>query len=221
MRHPTATALQRTALIVHGGFWRPSYDRAHAAEQSAAFAAAGYHVATLEYRRTPGEWPQMSADILDGLMAVRANPNLPESAALVGHSAGGHLVTWAAYQAEARGLVAAVSLAGCVDLHLVRDLGLGDGAAAAMMGAANEQVWRAADPAMLGAPPVPVRLVHGGADETVPVEISESYQAAAGAGIPLQVLGGVDHMALIDPRTRAFSQVLHTVDEAFADRPAR
>lgn len=90
VRHPTATALQRTALIVHGGFWRPSYDRAHAAEQSAAFAAAGYHVATLEYRRTPGEWPQMSADILDGLMAVRANPNLPESVALVGHSAGGH-----------------------------------------------------------------------------------------------------------------------------------
>ena len=50
-------------VVVHGGFWKAEWDRAHAGPQSAGLAAAGYVVATVEYRRVgrpaaagPGPW---------------------------------------------------------------------------------------------------------------------------------------------------------------------
>lgn len=210
LRRPTMTPRGATVVVVHGGFWRPSYDRSHAGQQSNALAQDGFHVATIEYRRIPGDWPAMAADVLAAIEAVRADPDLPDRTVLLGHSAGGHLATWAAYQSVP--VTGVVSLAGCVDLHLTRDLGLGDGAAAALMGAAPEAVWRAADPAMLGRPPVPVRLVHGAADDRVPVEISESFQAAAGNGLPLQVLAGCGHFELIDPTSPYFAHTVAAID---------
>ena len=47
-------------VVVHGGFWRAEFDRAHAGSQAQAFADAGYPTAVLEYRRTDmpgGGWP--------------------------------------------------------------------------------------------------------------------------------------------------------------------
>ena len=41
-------------LIIHGGFWRPAYARAHTGPMSEAIAAAGWTVASIEYRRVPG-----------------------------------------------------------------------------------------------------------------------------------------------------------------------
>lgn len=211
VRAPGRDARGATAVVIHGGFWRPTYDRAHADQQSIALAAHGYHTATIEYRRVPGNWPAMAADVLAAISAVAADPDLPDDIVLVGHSAGGHLATWAAYQPEVS-VHGVVSLAGCVDLHLTRDLQLGDGAAEALLGSAPEAVWRAADPSMLGPSPVPVRLVHGAADDRVPVEISESYQSAAGAGVSLQVLAGCGHFELIDPTSPYFRHTLAAVD---------
>lgn len=210
VRGPSGAARDATVVVIHGGFWRPKTDRGHAGQQSTALAAHGFHVATIEYRREPGNWPAMASDVLAAINAVAADTELPDRIGLIGHSAGGHLATWAAYQQPLiqTPITGVVSLAGCVDLHLTRDLGLGDGAALAMMGDAPETVWRAADPALLGPPPVPVRLVHGSADDTVPVEVSESYQAASDAGVPLQVLAGCGHGELIDPATPHFA---HTV----------
>nr|WP_246336652.1 alpha/beta hydrolase [Flexivirga oryzae] len=211
VRRPTGTPRDATVVVVHGGFWRPSYDRTHAGAQSEALAAHGFHVATIEYRRIPGDWPAMAADVLSSVGAVQDDPALPDRLVLLGHSAGGQLVTWASYQPEVR-VVGVVSLAGCVDLHLTRDLGLGDGAAAALLGSAPEKVWRAADPALLGPPRTRVRLVHGAADDRVPVEVSESYQAAVGGGVPLQVLAGCGHFELIDPRSAYFPPTVAAVD---------
>ncbi|TWE10023.1 alpha/beta hydrolase [Rudaeicoccus suwonensis] len=212
VRLPTGAVRGVTVVVIHGGFWRPAVDRTHAAAQAQAFADNGFHVAVLEYRRVPGDWAGMSADVRTGLGAIRSDADLPEPVILIGHSAGGHLVTWLQHQPEARGIRGTVSLAGAVDLHLVRDLGLGAGAAPAMMGDADEHVWRAADPALLGPPPAPVLLVHGTADESVPVEVSESYQAAAGDGVPLEVLSGVTHMELVEPGTRGFEAALRAVN---------
>ncbi|HWC24807.1 MAG TPA: alpha/beta hydrolase [Flexivirga sp.] len=211
VRDPTGEARGATVLVIHGGFWRPAYDRAHAGQQSNALAAHGFHVATIEYRRVPGDWPTMAADLLAAIGAVAADPDLPDDIVLVGHSAGGHLATWASYQPEVA-VTGVVSLAGCVDLHLTRDMGLGDGAAAALMGSAPEAVWRSADPAMLGQPPTEVRLVHGTADDRVPVEVSESYQSAAGGGVSLQVLAGCGHHELIDPASAYFRHTVAAVE---------
>ena len=38
-------------VLIHGGFWRPAYDRTHLGPMGYALAAAGYMVAVPEYRR--------------------------------------------------------------------------------------------------------------------------------------------------------------------------
>lgn len=215
LRIPVGTPRNATVVVIHGGFWTPSYDRAHAGQQSDALAAHGFHVATIEYRRIPGDWPAMAADVLAAVGAVTSDPDLPDDVVLVGHSAGGHLATWAIYQ-PGISVAGVVSLAGCVDLHLTRDLHLGDDAANALMGSATESVWRAADPAMLGQPPTQVRLVHGSADDRVPVEVSESYQSAAGEGVSVQVLAGCGHFEVIDPASPYFRHTVAAVDAVLA-----
>src|SRR3954470_20706760 len=79
-------------VYLHGGFWRPEYDRAHARPLAAALAAIGLTVALPEYRRTG--WPETFDD-------VHAAMNTPETmtegrTVWTGHSAGGHLALWAA-----------------------------------------------------------------------------------------------------------------------------
>jgi pimeloyl-ACP methyl ester carboxylesterase len=129
-------------------------------------------------------------------------------------------VAWVASQPEAQGLAGVVSLAGCVDLTLTARLGLGDGAAQSLMGGDPEGPLRAAyalaDPALL-TPAVPVVLLHGTDDRTVPPEVSRSYEQrmrARPGGSPevrLTLLEGADHFAVIDPSHPAFTTVLATV----------
>ena len=52
---PTADRPGRPWSLVHGGFWRPDYDRTHLRPLAAALADVGYLVVSLEYRRSPGQ----------------------------------------------------------------------------------------------------------------------------------------------------------------------
>jgi acetyl esterase/lipase len=215
VRLPPSAPTGTTVVVVHGGFWKPEWDREHAAPQAQAFADAGHHVAVVEYRRTGmrgGGWPVTFADVAAAVDAVLADPALPDRCVLVGHSAGGHLVALAATRPEAGALAGVVALAGCVDLALTRELGLGDGAAARFMGAPDEAAWTAADPA--AHPPLcPVVLVHGDADDTVPLEVSVSYVTRQGRDgrSELRPLPGVGHDEVIDPAEPAFAVVLDAV----------
>ena len=60
-----------------------------------------------------------------------------------------------------------------------------------------------ADPAALPAPPVPVTLVHGIDDDTVPLRMSQVFTAGRLIEIP-----GAGHFDLIDPQSRAWPRVL-------------
>jgi pimeloyl-ACP methyl ester carboxylesterase len=104
---------------------------------------------------------------------------------------------------------AVVSLAGCVDLAMCSALGLDDGATDLLLGGPPSAVpdrFAFADPAQRPAPAVPVTLLHGTADDRVPIEVSRSY--AARTGVPLQELPDTGHFALIDPLTPAWPHVL-------------
>lgn len=225
VRLPTTTPSGTTVVIVHGGFWREEYDRAHAAPQAQAFADAGHHVAVVEYRRTGmpgGGWPGTFTDVSAAIAAVRADATLPDRCVLVGHSAGGHLVALAAGQPWAHGLAGVVSLAGCVDLALCAQMGLGNGAVQAFLG--GEPTGGAtgpfadADPA-LHTPAAPLLLVHGDRDDTVPPVISRTYLEAMSvsreqhAEVALHGIPGAGHFALIDPQDPAFAVVLGIVSD--------
>src|SRR5689334_25213391 len=60
-----AAANRPLVLIVHGGFWRPQYDRAHTGPMADAISAAGWTVASVEYRRIPGEPDDTLRDVSD------------------------------------------------------------------------------------------------------------------------------------------------------------
>jgi acetyl esterase/lipase len=231
---PPAVRREPAALVivVHGGFWRARYDRIHARPMCRALADQGYPVAAIEYRRTGqagGGWPGTFDDVR---AAVEAVPDLAAAAlglpigpvVLIGHSAGGQLVLWAGSRCAIRGLAGLVSLAGVCDLVRADELHLGRqrdrGAVRALLGGSPAQVperYAAADPMQVPVPTVPVVLIHGTADDVVPIELSRRYAArAAEAGprptshglVELVELDGVDHFDPIDPLAPAWGAVL-------------
>lgn len=215
---PGAPTRPLTVVVVHGGFWREKYDRRHADRQAQAFVDAGHPTAVVEYRRTGmpgGGWPGTAEDVRAALATVRDDPDLgAHPAVLVGHSAGGQLVAWAAAQPWAHGLRGAVSLAGVLDLARGHALATGEGAIPAFLGGAPDEVpeaWAAADPVGL-APGIPVVVVHARDDGEVPFELSERY-AAAHHGPLVRLLPVPDggHYGLIDPEQPEFARVLDAV----------
>jgi acetyl esterase/lipase len=212
-------------VLVHGGFWRPAYDRCHVGPMACALTAAGYVVAVPEYRRAgmaEEGWTGPFNDIaaaLDRVGAV-AGPHGANTSRITwaGHSAGGHLVLRAA---ACPGLPAGspwpgswgpcpathvVSLAGCSSLRLCAEWNLGAGAVRLLMGGGPDDVperYAVADPAALPAPPVPVTLVHGVDDDTVPLRMCQAFTAGHLVEIP-----EAGHFDLIDPQSPAWPRVL-------------
>lgn len=223
-RRPSPRAL---VVLLHGGFWRAEWDRAHLRPLAHALAGHGYAVALPEYVRTGmpgGGWPGTFEDVAAGLAAVRegAAPGVP--VVLVGHSAGGHLAVWLLHQAAASGVHGAVSLAGVLDLGLAAELSLDDGAVQDLLGGGPDDVpdrFAATDPASLGRTPYPVVVVHGGADAQVPPEVARRWWAAAGTPgrDELVELPGVDHFALVDPRASTFPVLTSALDRLADTRP--
>lgn len=213
------TPVDATVVIVHGGFWRADYDRTHAQGQALGFVDAGFHVALGEYRRTGmpgGGVPGTLHDVRDLVAAVRADPALPDRVVLVGHSAGGHLVAWAANQPWAQGLAGVVCLAAVVDLRQADGMQLGGGAVRAFVGAppADTRRWDLADPMSSLPPRVPVRLIFGRDDDVVPVAVSDGYvrqTRTAGADVTLEVLDATSHFSVIQPGHPSFVRTVEVV----------
>lgn len=201
-------------VLVHGGFWRSGYTRTHLRPLATALSAEGHPVALLEYRGTGAEgggWPQTFQDVQAGLAALHASEDVA-GLVLVGHSAGGHLATLLLHHAPT-GVAGVVSLAGCMDLALTAELGLGDGAVQDLLGgtpAQRPEVYAEADPCALGAPPAPVLLVHGLDDDRVPPSVSRSWMERVGRAGTDDLVEAPDceHFGLIDPQHPVFTTVL-------------
>ncbi|MES2297507.1 MAG: alpha/beta hydrolase [Pseudomonadota bacterium] len=194
-------------VLVHGGFWKPQYDRAHAEAMSSALAAAGWTVLTLEYRRIPG---QPDATLRDVAVAIETLPTMLKQhngkLLLVGHSAGGHLVLWAAATCANPNLQGVVALAPAADLKLAYALHLGDDAVMGFLGA-DPSDRPDADPLQLPAPPVAVTIVQGATDAIVPPAVAASYCAAFPMTRLVQ-LPDTGHFAVIDPLSGAWPSVV-------------
>ncbi len=164
-----------------------------------------------------GGFPETLADVAAGIdhLATLADGRLDLArVAVVGHSAGGHLASWAAVRdrlpADVVGSAprvvvrAAVTLAGVNDLTRAAHDRLGDGATQAFLGGGPEEVparYDAADPARHLPPSVPILAVHGASDDVVPLDQSERFVAdvvASGGGADLVVLPG-DHFDVVAP----------------------
>ncbi|MBV1854124.1 alpha/beta hydrolase [Catellatospora tritici] len=206
--HGDARALDRPlVLIVHGGFWRPEYDRAHTHPMAAAIRDAGWTVCSTEYRRQPGVPDVTTRDVADAIATLpNALTRHDGRVIVVGHSAGGHLALWAAAAAPAAGLAGTLALAPVADLVLAEELHLDDGAAGDFLGVPAAE--RAdLDPARLSTPSGEVVLLHGVLDEVVPIALARSY-AVAHPGSRLVAVPDTGHFAVIDPLSAAWPTVL-------------
>ena len=200
----TGTAASRPLIVlVHGGFWKPLHDRTHMQPLAAALAAAGWSVANIEYRRVPGDPDATLGDVTAACRALRSAAVPHDGRVIaVGFSAGGHLALWLAAISKDSSLCAAVGMAPVADLARAQELGLGDGAVAAFLGAHSAR--RATlDPCRLPAPRRPVSLLHGECDTVVPIKVSESYLAAHPHAQLVRV-PALGHMPVIDPAAAAW-----------------
>jgi acetyl esterase/lipase len=220
---------------MHGGFWRERYDLRLEDRLVADLAGRGWAVWNLEYRRvgrrSRGGWPVTFEDVAAGIdhPARLDEPLDTDRVVAIGHSAGGQLALWAAARAglpagapgadPAMTLSGAVAQAGLSDLREVARLGLSGAAAEQFLGGPPDDLperYELASPIERLPLAVPHLLVHGAADDVVPIEIARRYaQRAAKAGDPCALieLAGVGHMDHLDPGSEAWRTVTAWLEE--------
>jgi acetyl esterase/lipase len=188
------------AVLVHGGFWRARYGLDLERDLVADLVARGWTVWNIEYRRLGdgGGWPQTGADVI---AAIEALPVEPARIVAIGHSAGGHLATWASAHTRLDGVV---SQAGALDLYDLQRRGTSNHVVLQLLGGTPDEVpeqYAAATPR----PPagLPLLLVHGTLDEDVPVEISRDF--GAGELVEIEDEGHMEHL---EPGSRCWQAVI-------------
>jgi acetyl esterase/lipase len=214
---------QGVVVVVHGGFWKAEFDIAYGRPLAASLAEHGWAAWNLEYRRVGngGGNPATFDDVAAAIDALDEQ-DLDLSRVLgLGHSAGGHLATWAAsrgrfprWQAKVD-LTGVVSQAGVLDLEAAFDEHLGNGAVVAFLGHRPGPDDARLDPIRQVPLDVPVHCIHGTDDTNVPISQSRDYVAAAtaaGATAELTEVEGADHFVLIDPASEAWRQTLKILD---------
>jgi len=233
LRLPAGKGLHPLVIVIHGGFWRAAYDLEHAGSLCAALTGTGAATWNVEYPRigqqgggVPGTLQSIgaAADHVAGIAAAhRLDTN---RVAVLGHSAGGQLALWLATRKDNRiRLRGAVSLAGVADLRRGWELRLGDGVVQDFLGATPDEKperYAQANPIERLPAGIPLRLIHGDADPTVPLELSERFeQRARSLGDEAQLirLPGAGHFELIDPRSGQWRVVEKTVWELLNRHP--
>lgn len=197
-------------VLIHGGFWREQWKLDLMRPLAADLNERGYPTWNIEYRRvgeSGGGYPNTLLDVAAAIdhMHHRHSPHL----ALIGHSAGGHLALWAAARvaldSNAPGSYPRVLPALTIGLAAVADptaanrAGVGVDATGNFFGgdvADHPDRYRHATPNLARAAGRVV-LVHGEADESVPLDQSLNQAALVAR---TEVLSGVDHMSVIDPQ---------------------
>ncbi len=240
LRLPEGEGPHPAVIAIHGGFWRNAYSLDHLGHLCAALTARGMATWNIEYRRVGdpgGGWPGSFLDVAAGsrfLFDHAAEYGVDAGRLMaLGHSAGGHLAAWLASVAnvppdspmrtEPLRFQGVVSLAGVLDLRRCHELRLSNDAVVGLLGGTPGEVpdrYAAASPVALVPPACPVLLIHGLADENVPVELSERYQEAAlaaGGRSALLRLPRADHFDVIDPESTAWPAIEDAIARVIRD----
>ncbi len=208
---PPEPGLARAAiLLVHGGGWMHG-DRSQLRGYGIQLARYGFVCVAAEYRLS-GEsvWPSQIHDVKAALRWMRANAQQygidPTLIAVSGNSAGAHLALMLAglasgtLEGEGGNPDVSTEVAAVVAIYPPTELRVAhehDAVGQLLGGRVSREVEDEASPITYvhnGYPPT--MLVHGNADEVVPVEASFAmYRALRAAGAPaeLHIFDGVPH----------------------------
>ena len=180
--------------LTHGGYWKPVHTREHMQPLAAALVQKGFRVANIEYRREPGN-PKATLDDVNSALK-----QLEESIAIIGFSVGGQL----ALIAESR-VHKLILLAPVTDLERTKRERLGEDA---VINAFGDIELAEFDP-MQRSYDAHLYIIHGDADDRVPLSHSRDFAKSKGASL-MEVSGG-DHFAMINPESLAFEFILQSL----------
>lgn len=215
---PQRTGREGTSAVVvliHGGFWSAAYGLDLMRPLAVDLVARGYAVWNIEYRRVGeegGGYPGTLDDVglaIDELATLADRYSLDLSrAALVGHSAGGHLALWAAGRSvQVVAASVAVGLGPVVDLAAGARAGLGGGAIVALLGGTPDEQparYQAATPT--ADVTTPLVVVRGSADSIVPARFALPPEGSS--NIKVIDIDGDNHFDLIDPTSASWAAVI-------------
>lgn len=194
-------------VMIPGGGWQTA-DPTGLEPLAAELAAQGVMAMPVVIRASADGvvYPTPVEDVLcalaDGAATAAAAGIRPTALVLLGHSSGAHLSAVATLAPDQFApkcddpVVAPDALVGLAGPYDIRDFS--DAAANLFAPDADDATWDAANPALLAdrRPDVPVLLLHGDADEIVPVQFSQDFAGALRAGghqATLTVVPGVNH----------------------------
>jgi acetyl esterase/lipase len=204
--------------LLHGGYWRDRFTLSLMADLAASLTGHGFMVWNVEYRRVPpqgnppGAWLDTVGDIVAAVETLCARYEVSSSAVtLIGHSAGGQLALLTAPQTRPRGVVA---LAPVTDMVVAAAEGHGEGAVLDFIGVPLSRgvaEYRAATPT--DHLPLGCRqfVVHGDADDRVPLLLTRQYMSvarAAGDDVTAHIEPAGDHFFVLDPGQPFWRDVL-------------
>jgi 3-dehydroquinate dehydratase II len=192
-------------ILAHGGMWRHEYERDTTESLAVDLTRRGYSTWNIEYRRVGagGGWPASAHDMLMALDFVPQLGSDFQHVIVVGHSAGAHLAMWAAPRSVTEVLLH-VALGPVLDLTTISD---SDAVGAEECRKMLEQ----GAPGSMRPDGVPTAIVHGDADQIVPV--GHSIQFASENGIEHHRTD-TDHFSLLDPTKPEWSWVVKRIGSA-------
>lgn len=226
---PSGPGPHPVVVVLHGGYWQARYGKLITRPICRNLASRGWAAWNLEYRRLGegGGWPATFEDVAAGIdhLAALDDPRLDLNwVTVMGHSAGGQLALWAgarpALPEGAPGAAPRIRAGRVVAMGAICNLRHAGRAAHLLAGGAPEQVpdrWEQADPMEQLPLEVPVLLVHAVDDQTVSVEQSRAYAAAAverGGRVTLVTPATGGHRAPIYPVTSAWRSAVEWLEES-------
>jgi acetyl esterase/lipase len=212
-----------TVCLFHGGFWKMPYDRFQLNDIASVLVSKGYAVWNIEYRRTGTVESAWRDPFDDAIAAIRflvhlksENQNLNMDHIIVaGHSAGGHLALWLSSQQTGVACHRFIGMAPILDLKTAyKENAGGDSVFQLMHGTPLDYPERY----HLSSPIERIEraenqiILHGILDEAVPIAWSRDYiktAVAKGKAFDLIEIADCDHMAFVDPKSKAFQAFLN------------
>jgi acetyl esterase/lipase len=210
-------------IVIHGGYWKNNHDL-----NSYATIAIVDHLKTLnvaiwnlEYRRMEslGEnnkapWPASFEDVakgIDHLRTINTLENLDlNRLLLIGHSAGGHLATWAAsrrclssdsdlYQPNPLPIKSVIAIAAILNIFAEEDVDQPKQIERLMGGTAKTHPARylACDPSTLYEPNLNITIVHGEQDTCVKVAQAKHYCEKSNGNVKQIMMPDADHFSML------------------------
>lgn len=186
-------------VFAHGGLWRQEFERDTTESLAVDLTKRGYTTWNIEYRRLGqgGGWPASGQDVLTALDSIPQIDGDQAAVTVVGHSVGAQLLMWAAPRSATK-----------IGLHVAMGplLDLAATARSGDVGAAEcRHLLDQGAPPVMAPDGVATVLVHGDADQIVPVERSVEYAERHGL---VHHQSTCDHFSLLDPTKPEWSWVV-------------